>query len=192
MVEGEELAEELPYRVMPAVTVDNEHFWRGGEEGELRFLRCDRCGYWIHPPAPICPECLGREVSVQAVSGEATVLTYTVNHQLWYPNLDPPYVVAIVDLPEQDDLRLTTNIVNCDPSAVDFGMPVTVTFMEYPDSRGNVWLPMFEPAQPGRSVQAGPSDDSAKPHRSGQSGEAAQPEEPSQPDERNRADGGGA
>ena len=54
--------EDLPFRVMPAVTVDNEHFWRGGAEGELRFLRCDRCGYWIHPPAPICPECLGREV----------------------------------------------------------------------------------------------------------------------------------
>ena len=25
-------------------------------------------------------------------------------------------------------------------------MAVQVTFLEYPDSRGNVWLPMFEPA----------------------------------------------
>jgi hypothetical protein len=29
-----------PFRVLPAVTVDNEHFWLGGAEGELRFLRC--------------------------------------------------------------------------------------------------------------------------------------------------------
>ena len=82
---------------------------------------------------------------MQAVSGDGEVLTYTVNHQLWYPNLEPPYVVAIVALPEQDDLRLTTNIVNCEPGDVDFGMAVKVAFMEYPDSRGNVWLPMFEP-----------------------------------------------
>ncbi len=137
--------EELPFRVMPAVTVDNEHFWYGGAEGELRILRCDACRYWIHPPAPICPVCMGREISPEAVSGEATVLTYTVNRQLWYPNLDPPYVVAIVSLPEQYDLRLTTNLVNCEPDEVDFDMAVRVTFMEYPDSRGNVWLPMFEP-----------------------------------------------
>lgn len=140
-------AESLPFRVMPAVTVDNEHFWRGGEQGELRILRCGSCGYWIHPPAPICPQCLAREVSPQSVSGRAEVLTYTVNHQQWYPDLDPPYVVAIVQLPEQDDLRLTTNIVNCDPTEVDFAMAVQVTFLEYPDTRGNVWLPMFEPVR---------------------------------------------
>ncbi len=151
--------EDLPFRVMPAVTVDNEHFWRGGAEGELRFLRCDRCRYWVHPPAPICPECLGRDLSVEAVSGEAEVLTYTVNHQLWYPDLDPPYVVAIVSLPEQDDLRLTTNIVNCEPAEVDFGMSVRVTFMEYPDERGNVWLPMFEPAVAGRAAAGAPASE---------------------------------
>lgn len=140
-----------PFRVMPAVTVDNEHFWRGGAEGELRFLRCAACRYWIHPPAPICPECLGRDVAPESVSGDATVLTYTVNRQPWYPHLDPPYVVAIVELPEQDDLRLTTNIVNCEPEEVDFGMAVRVTFEEYPDDGDpdpsrSVWLPFFEPA----------------------------------------------
>jgi uncharacterized OB-fold protein len=134
-----------PFRVLPAVTVDNEHFWRGGEHGELRFLRCASCGYWIHPPAPICPECLSREVAPEAVSGRATVLTYTVDHQPWYPDLDPPYVVAIVQLPEQDDLRLTTNIVGCAPDEVDFAMAVKVCFEEYPDRDGSVWLPFFEP-----------------------------------------------
>ena len=50
-----EAAAPRPFRVLPAVTPENEHFWLGGAEGELRFLRCQSCGYWIHPPQPVCP-----------------------------------------------------------------------------------------------------------------------------------------
>jgi uncharacterized OB-fold protein len=135
------MADDKPFRVLPRVTDQNEHFWRGGADGELRFLRCRQCGYWIHPPTPICPECLSKDVAPEAASGRATVHTFTVNHQMWIPTLDPPYVVAIVELPEQRGLRLTTNIVNCEPDEVTIGMAVQVTFDEYDD----VWLPFFEP-----------------------------------------------
>jgi uncharacterized OB-fold protein len=136
---------ERPFRVLPAVTVDNEHFWRGGAAGELRLLRCDDCGTWIHPPHPRCPECLSTAVRPRATSGRGTVLTWTINRQPWYPGLEPPYVVAIVELREQAGLRLTTNIVGVAPDEVDFGMSVRVTFEEYPDGDGAVWLPFFEP-----------------------------------------------
>jgi hypothetical protein len=76
------------------------------------------------------------------VSGRATVATYTVNHQPWYPGLDPPYVVAIVEIEEQDDLRLMTNVVNCDVEEVRIGLPVQVLFEHHDD----VWIPLFEPA----------------------------------------------
>lgn len=134
-----------PFRVLPAVTPENEHFWRGGADGELRFLRCADCGTWIHPPQPRCPACLSADVAPASVSGRATVLTYTVNHQPWYPGLDPPYVVAVVELPEQEGLRLTTNLVGIAPDEVDFDLPVRVVFEEYPDRDGSVWLPFFEP-----------------------------------------------
>lgn len=130
-----------PFRVVPAVTPENEHFWLGGEHGELRFLRCDDCGWWIHPPAPVCRRCLSRSIHVEAASGRATVFTFTVNHQPWYPNLDPPYVVAIVELPEQEGLRLTTNIVGVAPDEVFIGMAVRVVFEQYEEA----WLPFFEP-----------------------------------------------
>jgi uncharacterized protein len=132
-----------PFRVLPRVTPENEHFWRGGEQGELRFLRCRNCGYYLHPPTPICPQCLSKELRPEAVSGRGFVYTYTINEQAWFPNFDPPYVVAIVELPEQEGLRLTTNIYNCEPDAVTIGMPVQVVFDQYED----VWLPMFEPAE---------------------------------------------
>ena len=61
-----------PFRVLPAVTPDNEHFWLGGAEGELRMLRCQTCGWWIHPPAPVCPIDLSRDIRPEVLSGRGT------------------------------------------------------------------------------------------------------------------------
>jgi len=131
-----------PCRILPAVTDENEHFWHGGANGRLCFSCCSACGYYVHPPAPVCPVCLGRRLEPRAVSGRATVLTYTVNHNLWIPGFDPPYVIAIVELDEQPGLRLTTNVVGCPPEAVTIGMRVRVVFE---DAGEGVFLPLFEP-----------------------------------------------
>lgn len=131
-----------PFRLLPAVGPDNAHFWHGGAEGELRFLRCRACRMYVHPPQPICPDCLGRDLVPEAVSGRARVHTWTLNHHRWIPGFDPPYVVAIVDIEEQDGLRLTTNIVGCEPEAVHIGMPVRVVFEERDDG---IFIPLFEP-----------------------------------------------
>ena len=140
--ESPEAAEHAkPFRLLPRLDDANRHFWTSGEDGKLRFLRCQRCGYWIHPPSPRCPSCLSKELEAEAVSGQATLHTFTINHQPWYPGLDPPYVIAIVELPEQKGLRLTTGIVGCAPDDVEIGMPLQVTFEHYED----VWLPFFEP-----------------------------------------------
>ena len=135
-----------PFRLLPQVGPENEHYWQGGAENELRFLRCSDCRYYVHPPSPLCPECLSRDLAPEAVSGRAVVHTFTVNHQPWIPGFDPPYVVAIVELPEQLGLRLTTNIVNCEIDEVAIGMPVQVTFEDLGD---DVWLPLFEPSGSG-------------------------------------------
>ena len=132
---------ERPSRPLPRVTPENEHFWRGGADGELRLLRCRACHTWLHPPSPLCPDCLSRDLAIESVSGRARVVTYTVNHQPWFPGFDPPYVIAIVELVEQPGLRLTTNVVGCDPERVRIDMPVRVRFEAYDD----VHLPLFEP-----------------------------------------------
>src|SRR5215831_9149118 len=88
--------EAKPFRLLPRLDDSNRHFWTSGADGKLRFLRCQVCGYWIHPPSPRCPQCLSKELGVEVVSGQATLHTFTVNHQPWYPGLDPPYVIAIV------------------------------------------------------------------------------------------------
>lgn len=125
----------------PLLNDDNRAFWTGGRDGELRIVRCNDCGYYIHPPSPRCPRCLGDDVGPAAVSGRGVVYTFTVNRREWSPGLEVPYVVAIVQLDEQSDLRLMTNIVGCSPEAVAIGMPVQVEFRE----QGEAYVPVFRP-----------------------------------------------
>lgn len=136
------VAIDKPFRVRPRLSPETAFFWQSGSDGRLRFLRCRSCGYYIHPPAPVCPSCLDRDVAPALVSGRATVLSFTVNHQDWDGSGGPPYVIAVVRLDEQDDLRLTTNVVGCEPEAVSIGMVVEVEFEQH----GDVFVPLFRPA----------------------------------------------
>lgn len=132
---------ETPFRVLPRIDDEAGFFWTSGKDGTLHFLRCDACRYLVHPPAPVCPQCLGRELTPDAVSGRGTIFSYTVNHQPWDGSSDP-WVVAIVEIEEQDDVRLTTNIVGVAPEEVAIGMPVRVVFEDHDP----VYVPVFEPA----------------------------------------------
>lgn len=134
-----------PFRILPRLTDRNRGFWQGGEDNELRFWRCQECTQYIHPPQPICPVCHSKDLAVEPVSGQATVTTFTVNHQPWMPGPELPYVVAIVEIVEDPSVRLTTNIVGCPPDGVSIGMPVRVVFEHHRDDEGDVWLPLFAP-----------------------------------------------
>jgi len=139
---------DVPVRILPELTDRARHFWTGGEFGELRILRCQDCGYYLHPPASVCPKDRSRNVLPEAVSGRAVVATYTVNYQAWMPNMQLPYVVALVSLVEQPELRLTTQIINCEPTKVSTGMEVSVTFEHHHDEiQGDLWIPLFEPVK---------------------------------------------
>lgn len=130
-----------PFRVLPRLDEKNEFFWTSGRDGVLRFLCCAACDYLIHPPSPRCPRCWSRAVAPRGVSGLATIHSFTVNHQRWAPDIEEPYVIALVQIDEQDDVRLTTNIVNVAPESVAIGMPVRVTFEDHDP----IFIPLFEP-----------------------------------------------
>lgn len=140
-----------PFRVMPAVDDENRFFWTAGADGELRFLRCRGCGFWIHPPAPYCSACGGRDVAPEPVSGRGRVWSYTVNHHPWDGSTEP-WNIVLVELDEQVGLRLTSNLVGCPDDRIEIGMAVQVTFEE----RGGVWFPLFEPATGEQITESGP------------------------------------
>ena len=138
-------APEGPHRPLPQVTLASAGFWASGEDGVLRICECADCGRRFHPPGPVCRGCRSRSVSLTPVSGRATVVAVSVNHQAWLPGFPPPYAVAVVALAEDDRARLTTNVVGCEPEDVHIGMPVKVRFEQLGEETDRIWLPLFEP-----------------------------------------------
>ncbi len=134
--------QEFPPRPLPALTPDTEAYWTGGKNGELLIQQCDECAYYIHPPTGFCPQCESRSTHFEPVSGKGKLLSFSINHRQWLPGLPERYVLGIVTLAEQEEIRLIANIVNCDPEDVDFDMPVSVLF----EQDGDYWIPLFEPA----------------------------------------------
>ncbi len=128
-------------RPLPELVPGSDWFWTSGADGCLRIQSCGDCGKLVHPPVPICPVCRSRRRQEEVVCGRATVIGYTVNAHQWLPGFEPPYVIANVALAEDPDVRLTTNIVGCDPADVHIGQEVAVRFEQVDD----VWLPLFEP-----------------------------------------------
>jgi uncharacterized OB-fold protein len=131
---------EAPPRKLPALTPETEAFWTGGKEGRLLIQRCTDCGRYQHPPSPLCPVCRTETMEPTPVSGRGTVKTFTVNHQQWLPGLNQQYVFAAVELPEQAELYVFSNVL-APPEAVRSGLPVTVCF----EHQEGVWLPLFRP-----------------------------------------------
>jgi len=134
---------DAPFRILPLITDRNRPFWTAGRDGVMRFQRCQSCGYWLHPHGVRCPKCLSKDMAYEAVSGKATVYTFTINEQGWMPVPELPFVYAIVEFPEQADLRYSTVITGCDPHDVTIGMPVRVCFEAHEDDE--VWIPLFTP-----------------------------------------------
>jgi uncharacterized OB-fold protein len=124
-------------RPAPAITARTADFWAGGAIGELRIQRCQDCGWWLHPPVPMCPWCRGRELKAEAATGTGRVWSFTVNRYQWTPALTPPYVIAEVELDDQPGLRLLAAIVG--RGEMTIGMPVRVLF----EQAGEAWVPVF-------------------------------------------------
>lgn len=74
-------------------------FWDGARHGELRMPRCTSCGRIEWYPRPFCLACNG-ELAWVPLSGRGQVHSQTVVRVPVLPGLEPPYVVAIIELEE--------------------------------------------------------------------------------------------
>ncbi|MDT5013311.1 MAG: uncharacterized protein QOH57_4928 [Mycobacterium sp.] len=133
-----------PTRMLPKLDDRNRALWTAGADGRLLIAQCTRCALWVNPPADDCPDC-GGALQPRPVSGHGTVFTFTVNYQPFHPAVPVPYVIAIIQLDEQDDLRIAANIVGCEPDSVAVGLPVEVRFERQDVDGRTAFVPVFVP-----------------------------------------------
>ncbi len=129
----------------PIPDFDAEEFWAGCNRGELLMQRCAACRKFRWLPRPMCPFCNSLEREWIKVSGKAKVYTYTIITHPVHPAAVSrvPYNVAQVQLDEDPDLILVTNLVGISNEDIRIGMPVQVVFEEH---EPGVKLPKFKPA----------------------------------------------
>ena len=127
-------------RALPRLTVDNRFFWTNGEDGKLRFLQCQECETFIHPPFPVCHHCKSERLEPTEVPGTGRIDMVTVNHQPWRPGLEVPYVIARIALDGVPGVYLTSNVIGSPVDEVRIDDRVKVTF----ERQADVWFPLFQ------------------------------------------------
>jgi uncharacterized OB-fold protein len=143
MREAGEVPTDLPLP-LPAPDALTQFFWDGCEAGELRIQRCARCRKYIHYPKPICRFCASRELAGEAVSGRATLYSWTLAVQAFHPFWTPrvPFTLATVELVEQPGLMFVSQLLDCPEKALRIGMPLVAVFEKLGPG---LTLPFFRP-----------------------------------------------
>jgi uncharacterized protein len=131
--------EPRPPRPQPPVNRDNEFFWDGVQERELRIQRCTSCKTLRHPPGPMCPACQSLDWDFIVASGRGTVYSHVIHHYPPMPQFGSPHNVVLVEL--EEGVRFVSNLVAVANADVKIGLPVQLTFVNVED---DYVLPQFE------------------------------------------------
>ncbi len=125
---------------LPKPDHDTRPFWESCKAHAMALQRCAGCGRSRFPPRLTCPHCLAEEAAWTPVSGKGQVYLSLVMFRPYGPAWegDVPYNLSMIELDE--DVRLWSNVVGCDPEAVQIGDRVAIS---YDDVTPEFTLPRF-------------------------------------------------
>ena len=132
------------FMMRPAASLDTQFFWDGVNAHELRIQR-RADGTLQHPPVPALWADKTATPDYVVASGNGTVFSFVVHHAPKVPGRSVPFVIALVEL--EEGVRMLGELRNVDPATVEIGMPVQVTFIDFPAGEsGPAWtLYAWEP-----------------------------------------------
>ena len=110
-------------------------FWEGLKEGKLLLQRCDGCGRFQWGPEYVCHRCHSLELHFEEVSPEGILYSH---QRVWHP-VHPalaeqgPYVIALVELPHADNVRLVGNLLGDPMQPLVIGSKVEAVFEHHPE-----------------------------------------------------------
>ena len=122
-----------------------EQYLKNIEEENFHAYKCVGCNAIIAPPSGTCYSCGGNQMEWAEVSGEGTLVSFTVIHVAPEEfQEEVPYIIAIIELKE--GTRVTSRLLGYDPlkpEEIKTGIPVTLTYEK--GASGKTYL-AFKPA----------------------------------------------
>ena len=141
---GLESEPSLDRRPRPKPDSTSQAFWDAAARRRLVLRRCLRCRMLQYPPDVSCVHCQGEQFENSETSGLGAIYSYAIVSRPFHAGFSEavPYTVALVELKDQAELRLITNIIGLDPEEKPYcGMAVQVDY----EPRGSMTLPQFRP-----------------------------------------------
>ena len=133
---------------IPRIKEETKGFWEGCKRHELLIQRCKGCGRYRFPPRYMCSECNSTDTEWSKISGRGKIYSFIVPHR---PALDStpakgfedeyPYAVVLVELPDAGEVRIASNMVDCEVKDIKIDMPVKVVFEDITEE---ITLPKFK------------------------------------------------
>jgi uncharacterized OB-fold protein len=114
---------------MQSIAVANGLFELGADgTGRLLGGHCGACGRLHFPAGVDCPYCSAEGCVPRPLGDRGTLHLFTtvLNRPPGYTG-DVPFGFGVVELPE--GVRLIARLTETDPSRLDFGMPMRLTFV---------------------------------------------------------------
>lgn len=143
---------EAHVKPLPTPDADSVAYWQGLSDGKLLLQHCADCGHVQFYQQAFCRQCGADRLVHRAASGRGKVHSFSVVHRAPGPAFkqDAPYAVLLVELEEGP--RMISSLVEADPMAVAFDMPVELVCERIDD---RVTLPRFRPRHEPGSERAG-------------------------------------
>jgi len=112
-------------------------YWEGTRRGELLVQRCTRCRAWQWGPEWICHGCLSKDLDWTRVDGRGVIYSW---ERVWHPvhpalKAHGPYLVALVELPQADNIRMLGNLLGDPRQVVTIGATVEAVFEPHDEAK---------------------------------------------------------
>lgn len=133
--------ETLAGRAHPSIEPETAAYFTALADGRIVLQRCTRCSRFTHFPVGGCVWCGHEDTADTEVDGRGSLYSFTVCYLSFGPGLEPPYVVAYVELDCQPGLQVMSNIVGCRIDEIRIGMRLRPRFVH----DGDLSVVLYEP-----------------------------------------------
>lgn len=111
-------------------------FWEGLKNSRLMLQRCAKCAHWQWGPEWICHRCHSFDMQWEEVKPVGRLYSVV---RAWHPahpalKATKPYLIALVELPHADGVRIVGNIKGDQMRNLPVGTALKGYFEHHPDA----------------------------------------------------------